>query len=92
MRTLLVRFSARVCCQVLLIAMVTTQAAAQFETATVSGRVVDPSGASVVGAHVKLVDIDRETGNTTQTNGSGLYAFPNVQPGKYRMEVAATGA
>ena len=36
---------------------------AQLETATVSGQVVDPSGLSITGAQVKLVDIDRETSN-----------------------------
>src|SRR5438105_9541367 len=37
-------------------------------------------------ARVKLVDIDRGTTNTTVTNISGLYAFPNVRPGRYRSE------
>jgi len=87
------RFSGRVCfCFiVLLLSILSTQAAAQFETATVSGRVIDPSGLSVAGARVKLVDIDRGTTNTTVTNISGLYAFPNVRPGRYLMQVDAQG-
>src|SRR5205807_85419 len=87
------RFSGRVCfCFiVLLLSILSTQPAAQFETATVSGRVIDPYGLSVAGARVKLVDIDRGTTNTTVTNISGLYAFPNVRPGRYLMQVDAQG-
>jgi hypothetical protein len=66
-------------------------ALAQLETATVSGQVVDPSGLSVAGAHVKLVDIDRDTTTSATTNNSGLYTFASVHPGRYRMEVAAAG-
>ena len=64
---------------------------AQLETATVSGQVVDPSGLSVAGAHVKLVDIDRDTTTNAATNNSGLYTFASVHPGRYRMEVDAAG-
>jgi Carboxypeptidase regulatory-like domain/TonB dependent receptor/TonB-dependent Receptor Plug Domain len=64
---------------------------AQSETATVSGQVVDPSGLNITGAQVKLVDIDRDTSTGVTTNNSGLYTFSSVQPGRYRMEVFATG-
>jgi hypothetical protein len=64
---------------------------AQSETATVSGQVVDPSGLNITGAQVKLVDIDRDTTTIVTTNTTGLYTFPSVRPGRYRMEVTATG-
>jgi hypothetical protein len=64
---------------------------AQSETATVSGQVVDPSGLNVKGAQVKLVDIDRDTFTSVTTNPSGLYTFPSVKPGRYRMEVSVAG-
>jgi hypothetical protein len=64
---------------------------AQSETATVSGQVVDPSGLNITGAQVKLVDIDRDTSIGATTNNSGLYTFPSVRPGRYRMEVTAVG-
>ena len=66
-------------------------ALAQLETATVSGQVVDPSGLSITGAQVKLVDIDRDTATATATSPSGLYTFPSVRPGRYRIEVTAAG-
>jgi len=52
---------------------------------------VDPSGLGVTGAHVKLVDIDRDTATSAATNNSGLYTFASVHPGRYRMEVDAAG-
>src|ERR1700723_2148059 len=64
---------------------------AQSETATLSGQVVDPSGLNITGAQVKLVDIDRDTTTAATTNNSGLYTFPRVRPGRYRMAVAAAG-
>jgi hypothetical protein len=75
----------------LLIACLPLPAQAQLETATVSGQVVDPSGLSVAGGQVKLVDIDRDTTAGTATNASGLYTFQSVKPGRYRMEVSAAG-
>ena len=61
----------------------------QFETAIVSRQVSDPSGLSVAGARVDLVDIDRGTSISATTNNSGLYRFASVHPGRYRMEVRA---
>ena len=75
----------------LLLTCLVHPALAQLETATVSGQVVDPSGLSVAGAHVKLVDIDRDTSTSAATNNSGLYTFATVRPGRYRMEVDAVG-
>jgi len=63
----------------------------QFETATVLGRVSDPTGLSVSGAQVNLVDIDRGTALSTTTDSSGVYRFTTIHPGRYRMEIRATG-
>lgn len=79
------------CFLLLLVFLAANSAFAQLETATVSGQIVDPSGLSVTGAQVKLVDIDRGTSAATATTNSGLYTFSSVRPGRYRMEVAATG-
>ena len=79
------------CLLLLLASLAANSALAQLETATVSGQVVDPSGLSITGAQVKLVDIDRDTTTGTATSPSGLYTFPSVRPGRYRMEVRAAG-
>ena len=75
----------------LLFSLVANFTWAQSETATVSGQVVDPSGLNITGAQVKLVDIDRDTSTSVTTNNTGLYTFPSVRPGRYRMEVTAAG-
>ena len=74
-----------------LLPITATLAWAQFETATVSGQVSDPTGLSVTGARVELVDIDRGASISAATNNSGLYRFASVHPGHYRLEVRATG-
>ncbi len=82
---------AKYCLIWLLFSLVANFTWAQSETATVSGQVVDPSGLNVTGAQVKLVDIDRDIVVLVTTNNSGLYTFPSVRPGRYRMEVTAAG-
>ncbi len=79
------------CLLLLLFSLAANPAFAQLETAAISGQVVDPSGLSVTGAQVKLVDIDRDTTTSSTTNSSGLYTFQSVRPGRYRMAVTATG-
>ena len=81
----------RLCLLLLLVSLTASSALAQLETATVSGQVMDPSGLSITGAQVKLVDIDRDTAMTRTTNSSGLYTFASVHPGRYRIEVRAAG-
>src|SRR5260370_18922072 len=83
------QFVGKYCLLLLLVSLTANTALAQLETATVSGQVVDPSGLSITRAQVKLVDIDRDTTAGTATNPSGLYTFPSVRPGRYRMEVTA---
>lgn len=79
------------CLLLLLFSLVALLTWAQSETATLSGQILDPTGLNISGAQVKLVDIDRETTSSVTTNSSGLYTFPSVKPGRYRMEVLAAG-
>jgi hypothetical protein len=82
---------AKYCLVWLLFSLVANFTWAQSETATVSGQVADPSGLNITGAQVKLVDIDRDTSTIATTSNAGLYMFPSVRPGRYRMEVRAPG-
>jgi hypothetical protein len=75
----------------LLIVLAADLSLAQLETATISGQVWDPSGLSISGAQVTLIDIDRGTSTGAATTNSGLYRFATVHPGRYRMEIRATG-
>ena len=64
---------------------------AQTETATITGRVTDPSGAVLTNASVHLINIDQGAEVSTKTNKSGIYAVANVQPGRYRIQVEHDG-
>ncbi len=63
----------------------------QSDTATIAGRVVDPTGLVIKGAGVNLVDVDHDSRSTSKTNSAGLYVFSNIKPGHYRIEVSAPG-
>lgn len=65
--------------------------AAQTESATVSGFVSDSTGAALVGAQVQLTEVQTNIVRTTRTNSAGLYLFPSVKPGEYRLSVANAG-
>jgi hypothetical protein len=58
---------------------------------TISGLVTDPSGAVIVGATVRLTDIDRNQTTEVVTNQSGLYSFPNLTSGNYQVAVEQVG-
>ena len=62
---------------------------AAAQTATVSGTVVDPSGAVVPGASVVLTG-QGGTADTT-TGAQGDYVFRNVAAGTYRITVTLAG-
>ena len=60
---------------------------AQTESASISGTVTDPTGAVVLRATVRLIEVDRGTQIEVATGSGGSYNFANVRPGHYRMEV-----
>ena len=64
---------------------------AQSESATLSGRVSDSSGAAIVGAEVVLTNTQTNVEQRTKTNGVGLYVFAGVHPGAYRVAAGAPG-
>src|SRR5260370_426557 len=64
---------------------------AQTAAASLSGYVTDPSGAVVTNAAVQVVNEETNVSQTTRSNDSGLYSFPSLPPGHYRMSVKAAG-
>ena len=58
---------------------------------TISGTVVDPSGASVASANVILTRVKTGEIVTVQTHSDGLYIFPSVSPADYRLDITAQG-
>ncbi|MGA8539006.1 MAG: TonB-dependent receptor, partial [Terriglobales bacterium] len=65
--------------------------AAQSSSATISGTVVDPSRAKVVGAQIEMKNIETEVVSTTVTNSDGRYDLPALPPGRYTISVTAKG-
>jgi len=61
------------------------------QTAQVTGRVVDSSGAVVNDAQVSLTNQANGLKRETVTNSEGYYTIPLVQPGKYEMRVQRDG-
>jgi len=64
---------------------------AQSDSANLSGTVSDPSGAVVPNATVQATNEDTNVGQSTRTNSAGLYSFPSLAPGRYRISVKNTG-
>src|SRR6185437_3591181 len=67
-------------------------ALAQITTGTVTGRVVDASGAVVPSAQVVLISAAQNTRTAAvRTNATGDYVVPNLAPDTYTVEVTADG-
>jgi hypothetical protein len=64
---------------------------AQSPTATLSGRVLDPTQATVSGASVTAINIGTNVVSNTTTNNEGFYTIANLPPGSYRVEVTKPG-
>lgn len=64
---------------------------AQTDTANISGTITDQVGANVPGADVTLINVLTGSASATKSNGSGLYVFPAVRPGQYRITVQKAG-
>ncbi len=73
------------------LALMAVPAHAQKITATIRGLVTDPSGAVVSGAKVTLKGEDTGFTRETTTNAEGLYLFPELVVGNYRVEVESAG-
>jgi hypothetical protein len=58
---------------------------------SVSGAVYDPSGAAVPDAQVSLTNLSTGEKRVQPTNADGLYSFPNLLQGKYRLDVEKAG-
>jgi hypothetical protein len=55
------------------------------------GVVSDPTGASIPNATVTITSLDTGEAKTAITSGTGGYHVPFLKPGKYKVNVAASG-
>ena len=57
----------------------------------ISGVVSDNTGAAVGGCTVTLANLDTNESNQVTTDGSGNYSFPNIAPGRYKIQAEKSG-
>jgi len=61
------------------------------QTAQITGRVTDASGAVIAGAEVVVTNVATAASRTTQTNETGNYTVPLLPPGSYQVRASASG-
>jgi len=76
--------------QVALAATFASSALAQTSGA-ILGAVVDPTGAAVVGASVKVKNMDTGFENATLSDAGGRYRIPQLAAGNYELSVESAG-
>ena len=59
--------------------------------ASLSGTVADPSGAHIAGASVTALNVDTGVSSPSTTNGDGIYSFPSLPTGTYRLSAEHAG-
>jgi len=74
------------CCLVILL----FASAAQGQTASLRGTVVDQTGARVPSTTVTVTDAGG-TPHTVTSDGNGTYVFPQLAPGTYTLQASAAG-
>ena len=67
------------------------RALAQESRGEIDGRILDPSGAVVVGANVVATNPATGTSAAAKTNQDGIYSIAYLLPGTYTVEVEMTG-
>ena len=64
---------------------------AQTSRGTVTGTVLDSSGAVVAGARVTLTGVDTGVKLSTESNDAGVYRFDAVDLGVYELQIVHPG-
>jgi hypothetical protein len=64
---------------------------AQTTNGSITGRVTDPSKATVAEAKVGAVNLGTNFRYESTTNSAGEYTLANLPPGTYRLEVEKPG-
>ena len=64
---------------------------AQTPTASVVGRITDPTGAVAPGVTVKVTNLDTNIVHQASSNEIGEYTIPYLDPGRYSLEASLPG-
>ena len=68
-----------------------TIAAAQTSSASVVGRVTDPSRAVIPGVAIRITNLDTNAARQVTSNEAGDFTIPYLNPGRYSLEATFTG-
>jgi len=74
-----------------LVALFSGQARSQTISGTITGTVVDASGAAIPDAAVTLVNEETQAARTAKTGGTGEFVFAALQPGTYTVSAEKQG-
>ncbi len=85
------RRSSTVLCAAVLAFTTTRSVIAQSDNSSLSGGVMDPSGAIIPGAKITIHNDATGSESVVTTGVSGNFTFPNVQTGNYTVRVEAAG-
>lgn len=64
---------------------------AQVVKGSINGTVTDPSGSVIPGATITATEVNTGYVQRATTNSSGVYQFPVLNPGNYRLSATAKG-
>ena len=84
-------FARRVILLLTLLTISVATAFAQIDRAVLEGAVIDPAGAAIVGASVKVQSVDTGVTEEQPTNSRGYYRFPGLAVGSYTVTVTNAG-
>lgn len=66
-------------------------ASGQEVTGSITGTVIDPNGAALSGAQIRLSNSEKGFDRTYETNSDGVFSAPLLPPGVYSLTVEITG-
>src|SRR5438045_685590 len=81
----------RICGLALFLVSIAGLLLAQSTSASLTGRIADPSKALVAAAKISTISVDTNAHYETVTNSSGEYYLPNLPPGAYCVEIEKPG-
>jgi outer membrane receptor protein involved in Fe transport len=76
---------------ILVILALVPGAYSQDVRASITGQIVDPTGAAVAGASVSVTNIATNTVISAKSNETGTFATPFLAPGRYELTVESSG-
>jgi Carboxypeptidase regulatory-like domain/TonB-dependent Receptor Plug Domain len=76
---------------VLCVLVLAILALAQTDSATLSGTIMDRTGAALPSVEVKVTNSETNATITTSSNKVGVYMVPALKPGRYRIVVTKEG-